>query len=123
MTDTMIVLLVFVVLLAVEWRYRIKVVRLGTAFLAAIVWLFSQPSPTRAARRAIVMSPAERVTVIQGNQLSEYASGVATMEQAAGDDAMGYVRERLLSVGVLLWLACSPVFRSAPLSSAPDGAA
>ena len=123
MTDTIIVVLVFGVLLALEWRYRIKTVRLGTALLAVIVWIFSQPNPTRAARRAIAMSPAERVTVIHGSQLSEYASGVATMEQAAGDDAMGYDKERLLSVGVLLWLACSPVFRRTAVSSTPDGAA
>jgi hypothetical protein len=120
MTETIVVVLVFVVLLALEWRYRLKSVRVATALTALVLWFFTIPNPTRAARRAIAMSPAERITVIHGDTLSEYASGVRTMEQAASDDAMAFDKERLLSVGVLLWLACSPVFRRAAESAAPQ---
>ena len=111
MNETLLLGLACAVLLALEWRYRLKSVRVTTAFIALVVWLYAQPNPTRAARRALEVPPAERVSGIRGNALSEYASGVRTMERAAGDDAMIFDKERLLSVGVLLWLACSPVFR------------
>ena len=111
MNETILLALVFAALLGLEWRYHLKSVRLGTAALALGVWLFVQPNPTRAARRALDTPPAERVTEIAGTPLSEYAIGVRTMEQAAGDDAMMFVTDRLMSVGVLFWLACSPVFR------------
>lgn len=110
--------LVFAVLLALEWRYRLKSVRLVAALFALLVWLFVQPSPTRAARRALALPEDERVTTIRGSRLSEYAIGVRTMERAVGDDAMMFDGERLLSVGVLLWLACSPVLRHALRRSA-----
>lgn len=106
MNETMLVALVFVVLLGVEWRYRLKSVRVAVAVLALIVSFFYQSSATRAARRAIVMQPSQRVTHPSG---TEYASGVATMYQAVADDSEMSGSERLLSMGVLFWLACSPV--------------
>jgi len=119
-SETIIVVLVFAVLLGLEWRFRLRSVRLGTALLAVLVWVYAQPNPTRAARRALDTPPAERVTEIRGNRLSEYAIGVRTMERAAGEDAMMFDTERLLSVGVLFWLACSPVFRRAHAASATE---
>lgn len=114
MTETILIATVFVVLLGLEWRYRLRSLRVGTALLAIGLWLFAQPSATRAARRALEMSPAERVTEIAGGEpLSEYAVGVRTMEQAVADDARMFANERLLSIGVLFWLAFSPVLRGA----------
>jgi hypothetical protein len=66
--------LFFTVLLALEWRYRLRSVRMATALLALVLWFFSQPNPTRAARWAIAMPVTERVTEIGGVPLSEYAS-------------------------------------------------
>lgn len=121
MNETLLVALVFAALLAIEWRYRLRSVRLGTAFVALAIWLVTQPNATRAARRALDTTPAERVTQIAGQPLTEYVAGVRTMEQAAADDAMMFVNERWMSVGVLFWLACSPVFRRARPPSVKEG--
>lgn len=119
MNATVLLALVFLVLLALEWRYRLKSVRVIAVLLAMAVWSFFQPIPDRAARRAIVMPPAQRVTELaRGGPLSEYASGVATMERAVYDDMNLSANERFLSVVVLFWLACSPIIpRSGTLSA------
>jgi len=112
MNRTIVVVLVVVILLALEWRYRLRSVRLATASLAPVLWFFTQPSPTSAARRVLEMPPAEHAI-----ESTEFRSGVRTMEQAVSDNAMMFWKEPLLSVGVLFWLACSPVFRRATTSS------
>jgi len=118
MNATMLVALIFAVLLGIEWRYRLPGVRLGTALFALVVLWFAQPLPHRAARRAMVAPPAERVTELSGvRSLSEYESGVVTMEQAVGNDSRMGANACLLGLGVLFWLACSPVFRRAPRPS------
>ena len=124
MNETTLLALVFAVLLGLEWRYRLKSVRVGVAALALGVWLFTQPLPHRAARRVIHLPPAERVTKILDWDLPPYQSGVVTMEQAVVRDAAMFANDRLISVGVLFWLACSPVLRgprSAPFHEAPEG--
>ena len=121
MSETIVLVLVFAVLLGFEWRNRLRSLRIAAAVLALAVCLFAQPLPRRAARRAIVAPSAERVTQIaDGPPLSEYASGVVTMEQAIVEDAKMDAYARLLSVGVLFWLACSPVFRRARGTYAGD---
>ena len=112
MTDTTIVGLIFILLLALEWRNRFRVVRVGAALLAFLVWFLSQPGAHRAARLAMVMPPAERITQFPGGRhLSEYESGVLTMERVVSDDIEGSWKISLIPVGVLVWLACSPAFR------------
>lgn len=112
MNKTIILALVFAVLLGVEWRYRLRSVRITAAVLALASWLFAQPLSDRAARRVIAAPMAERVTrTPDGTPLSDYESGVLTMEEAVVEDVMMGASVRLLSVGALLWLACSPVFR------------
>lgn len=118
MSATTLIALTFAVLLGLEWRYQLRSVRLGTAFLALVVLWFAQPLPHRAARRAIAAPPAERVTEFTGvRSLTEYESGVVTMEQAVGADTRMGANARMLVVGVLFWLACSPVLRRAPRES------
>ena len=114
MITTSLLAAAFIVLLGLEWRYQLTSVRITVAVLAFVVWLFSQPLPRRAARRVIGSSPAARVTQFSdGSPVSEYASGVLTMERAALEDVKMGLPVRLLSVGVLLWLACSPASRKA----------
>lgn len=122
MNETMLVALVFAVLLGLEWRYRLRSMRVGVASLALIVLWFAQPLPHRAARRAFSAPPAERVTELRGSPLSEYMSGVLTMEQAVAEDARMDAGARLLCVGVLFWLACSPALRRARPSLAAEPA-
>ena len=114
MTATMLVGLVFVVILVVEWRYRLRVVRVGAAVLALLVLYFGQPGPHRAARRAVEMPLAERITQVPNGHppLTDYQSGVFTMERAVIEDANVGETSRLLAIGVLAWLACSPAFES-----------
>ena len=122
MTATTLLALVFLVLLGFEWRYQRRKFRLGAALLALIVLVFAQPNYTRAARRAVVIPPAQRVTQnSHGTPVSEYVSGVRTMKQAVVDDSDMGANARLLGVAVLMWLACSPAFRSARRSPLRSG--
>ena len=106
---TLVIALVFVLLLGLErWR-GLRSVRIFAAVLALTVLFVAQPGYTRAARSALGMPSSERITHIRGDRLSEYASGVRTMEQAVADDAKMGSHARLLALGVLFWLACSPV--------------
>ena len=111
MSETILVALVFVVLLGLEWRKQIKGVRLGTAMLSLMVFLLAQPDYTTAARRVSVAPPEERITQLHGLSISEYESGVTTMYAAMDEASDRHAAIRLLMLGVLLWLACSPARR------------
>jgi hypothetical protein len=108
---TVVLALVFAVLLGLEWRYRLKSLRMGAALLAASVLLFyAPPGTTAAARRALELPASQRVIVLAGGvRLSEYASGVRTMEWAIIEAWRAYFGPNLVAVIVLGWLACSPV--------------
>ena len=113
------VALALAVLLALEWRYRLRTLRIGAAVLAVTMLFFFAPHYHAAWRRAMGTPPSERITAFPGTvpgsvgrSLSEYESGVFTMHRAVVENAGGYVRERRLALGVLFWLACSPAFRS-----------
>lgn len=112
MYTTMLVALAFAVLVGLEWRYRLKRLRLAAILLALLVMLFAQPSSTRAARWAISAPPEQRIEEL-GSPLSEYESGVETMRQAVEQDSAIGSDARLLSVAVLVWLACSPMISRA----------
>jgi hypothetical protein len=110
--------LVFAVLLGIEWRWRLRSVRLAAVFLALVIWFFAQPVAHRAARRAISEPVEERVTrIADGPPLSDYASGVATMERDVMEDVLQGANFRLICEVVVLWLACSPVLRRAHITS------
>ena len=114
--------LLFAMLLGIEWRYRLRSARLAAAMLAVAAWLFVQPTPPRAAREVMWAPPAARVTRMRpvDGPLSEYQSGVATMERAVEDNIRMGEDTRVLCVGVLFWLACSPAFRTARGPSAAE---
>ena len=114
------VALAFAVLLALEWRYRLRTLRIAGAVMAVTMFFFFAPTYHAAWRRAMSTPPAERIKHYTGllpdsnaRLLSEYESGVFTMHRAVVENAGGYARERRLALGVLFWLACSPAFRSA----------
>lgn len=112
--ETIIVALAFLVLLALEWRLRFRSVRAGTIVVALILLEFSQPSNRRAARSAVELPKSERVLQISGAPpVSDYVSGVLTMERAANEDAEAGAGSRLVCMVVLTWLACTPLFRKA----------
>jgi len=109
--DTILVAAALVVLLGIEWRYQLRAVRLATIALALIVWYFSLPNLTIAARWASTAPPEERVTHLRGEEMSEYLVGVATMREAMSGQIEARSHTRLLAIGALIWLACSPAIR------------
>lgn len=111
MTETIVVAALFLVVAAVEWKYQWPFIRLLMVVLALLVLVFTDPSPRRAARRAIVAPSMERVTELRGSRLSDYGSGVVTMERAMVEDAKMFKNENLLALAALIWLACSPAVR------------
>ena len=117
MNLTILVALVFAALLGFEWRYRLRSARIAAAVLALAVLFFAGPNLTAARRRALDTPPAERVTRIADHQLSEYESGVHTMTQSISESAEKHAYAELLGLGVLFWLACSPVFRRTPAAA------
>ena len=111
---------VFAVILVLEWRYRLKSLRVGAITLAGAMLFFFQPSTHAAWRQAMSTLPSQRVTHAPspfsdsvGPALSEYHSGIYTMYDAVVDQVDMYARERQLALAVLFWLACSPIFRPA----------
>jgi len=111
LTETILIALMFAVPLGFEWRYQLRSLRLGTAILSLVVFLFAQPNYTSAARRVSGAPPAERITQLRGSLISEYESGVLTMYEALDDVHDASANIRLLSLAVLTWLACSPALR------------
>jgi hypothetical protein len=102
----------FVLLLGFEWRFgHLKGLRVGAIVLSLVTLMFFQPGYRRAARRALDAPAAERITHVNGNVFSGYESGVLTMEGAVEEDSQTGRSTRWLAIGVLVWLAFSPVLR------------
>ena len=116
MTVTSGLAIVFAVLLVLEWRYRLKTLRLAAAVLAVAALWFFQPLITNATRAALARSPAERERVPFPGA-SDYEKGVFAMAGEVSARMNHTAGARRLSAGVLFWLACSPVFRRAPARS------
>jgi hypothetical protein len=115
MTEMILVIGIFAVLVTLEWRYRRRSLRLATALLALAVLFFYQPNYTWARRKALGTPPGERVThsPVMGSEhltLSEYHSGVYTTMQWVEMYANVGAGARLAAIGALFVLACSPAF-------------
>jgi hypothetical protein len=111
--ETAIVAAIFAILLGLEWRYQFRSLRLGTVMLALIVLFLAQPIYVSAARRVSMAPLEERITELHGRQISDYQSGVLTLYEAIGEVGSARANIRLVTLGVLAWLACSPVLRRA----------
>jgi hypothetical protein len=111
LTATLIVAIICTGLLWFEWRYRRAIFRFAAIGVSLLALFFSQPSASRAARRALSAQASERVTHVGGQQLSEFATGVRTAERAFVDDRRVDEAMRLVGLITLLWLACTPTFR------------
>jgi hypothetical protein len=101
-------------LLVIEWRRRSIVARILAVVLALIQLYFSQPFPPRAARAAMGVPHTERVTTFGPTDttfISEYASGILTMERAMERDIRGVSNDQLMGIAILLWLALTPLLR------------
>jgi hypothetical protein len=83
MSETILVVGILGGLLALNWRYHRRALRVATALLAVAVLFFYQPSYTWARRKALGTPPEERITQnpVVGSEhrtLPEYHSGVYT---------------------------------------------
>jgi hypothetical protein len=112
MTVLLLILLIFVVLLAVEWKRRSKTARAGAVVLALVLLDFAHANPYGAARTIMGLPRAERVLeVANWGPLDDYHSGVLTMRQAMERDLALVADAKHLGIGVLVWLALIPSFR------------
>ena len=112
MTTATVLALMFAVLLGLEWRYRLKSLRVIAVLLALVVfWLFGGPDYTIAGRRASAASPEERIRVLRGDTLSEYMSGVDIMREYLAESEKANDPPRRIALGALVWLGCAPLFR------------
>jgi hypothetical protein len=111
-TTTAALALIFAGLLGLEWRYRRRSLRLVSIMLALVVWwLFGGPNYTIAGRRASAASAEERIRVLRGDTLPPYFAGVDIMREYLLESEEEGAGPRRLALGVLVWLACTPVFR------------
>src|SRR5262245_55692411 len=101
----------FIMLLALEWRYRHWLLRATAIAASLVVMMFAQPSVHRAARVAIALPEPERVLRLGGRRATDYESGILTLEQATRADAAIGAEARAISLGVLVWLAATPILR------------
>jgi len=117
---TLLVGLVFLVLLALEWRLEFKSIRAASIVLALILLDFYQPISLRAARQALDVPRSERV--FQSSPVpadAEYASGVLTMLREVREEVQAGSGSRLLCILVLTWFACTPLYRRSGISPRP----
>jgi hypothetical protein len=107
----------FIVLLALEWRYRHWLLRATAIAASLVVMMFAQPSVHRAARVVISLPESERVLRLGDRRATDYESGILTLEQAARADAAIGAEARPISLCVLVWLATTPMLRDRHRSS------
>jgi hypothetical protein len=108
-----VVILLLGLLLVLEWVKRSALARVAALVLALLVLPLIQPVSTPAYRRAVATQdrvvewgpPSGRFPV------SEYVSGVLTMNREVRKE-LDHLYDRLwLGTSVLVWLAISPLFR------------
>lgn len=117
MTSLLALVVIFSGLLVLEWRYKHPLIRVGTALLAAGIVVLMQGSARQAARNVYMAPPSERVTELHGSLITDYQSGVLTMEDAVVEGRRIFRNERRVALAVLLWLACTPALRRREASS------
>lgn len=101
---------ILILLLALDWRYRSRMPRMVAVLLVLMVMVGTRPSARAAARAALKTPRSERVVEL-GGPLSDYESGVLTMEDAVVERKRANANARLLALGALVWLAMTPVLR------------
>jgi hypothetical protein len=93
-----------------EWRSGSHVARALTICIALFLLFSARPSPYRALRRAVGLQHVTQNLWIPEQKATEFQSGLFTMYRAMEDDTDMGTSERALSIGVIVWLALTPVF-------------
>ena len=114
------------VLLLMDWRRQWGgAVRIMLVLMALVQLWFGQGLLTNAVRSAMLASRDQRVTTlgrIDSVKLDDYGSGVMTLAQAIGRQSEARRLDRMIAMGVLVWLAISPIIprRRARVAAEPD---
>jgi len=98
-------------LLVLEWRYRLKLLRVCAVVVSMVSLIFAQPGLHRAARVALSTPVLERVNRFGDRGATEYESGILTTERAFMADSDMGANARRISLCVLIWLAVTPILR------------
>jgi hypothetical protein len=102
------------VLLGIEWWRRSILARLAVLVLALFQLSFSEPDGM-SARRAVLLLPREQRVLTLGpsptDTLSDYQSGVLTMDEALAREYWFLFPNRVMSRSILVWLVLAPVLR------------
>src|SRR5258707_10187903 len=101
-------------LLIIEWWRRSILARLAALVLALFQLSLSEPDGM-SARRAVLLLPRERRVLTVGpsptETLSDYQSGVLTMDEALAREYWFLYPHRVMSRSTLVWLVLAPVLR------------
>jgi hypothetical protein len=101
-------------LIFIEWWRRSTWARLLAVFAALVLLFFAEPEPGVLARTMPYLPANQRITTSFGGQpLSDYQSGVATTIREAVKLVDEGRRDRLVAIGVLVWLSLSQLARNA----------
>jgi hypothetical protein len=121
MTFVQLEFILIAILLILEWVRRSTLARVAAVLLTLVIIFFAQPNTGRAYRRALSTPKDQRIVEMPNwGRLSEFTSGVFTMERAMDEDiAMGAL-ERFLGVTTLVWLSLSPILRRKPSQISND---
>jgi hypothetical protein len=101
-------------LLGIEWWRRSILARLAALVLALFQLSLSEPNGM-SARRAVLLLPREQRVLTLGpsrtDTLSDYKSGVLTMDEALAREYWFLFPHRVMSRTILVWLVLAPVLR------------
>ena len=111
---TLAIAFVFLVLVVLEWRSRSRTIRALTLCIALGLFWFARPIPYRALRTAVELEPVTQDLWNPSQKTTEFRSGLFTMFKAIQQDWRIGESERVLSLGLLTWLALNPVLRRKP---------
>ena len=103
-------IVVVAALLILEWRRRWPAIRVLLVLMALFQLWFGQPVPYRAVRAVYNLPADQRVTIWSERdsvRVDDYRSGVLTLARAVQGEFEGGRWDRMISLGMLVWLAVS----------------
>ena len=111
MTENVVIAIALAALLIVDWRTRKLVIRSGAVVVCLVLWWFSLPNYTLAARR-VTSVPEASITVERAGQPgAEFFRGVSSMREALEAQQRDSLPLRVFAITGLVWLAFSPRLR------------
>ena len=114
MYPLMLLTILLIALLVVEWWRRSLLVRIA-ALLVGLLQLTLAQSNSGVAVRAVIGLPREQrlrnFNSVRHDTVSDYASGVLTLDDRLGQDYWIDWKYRLIALGALAWLVVNPALQ------------